>query len=224
MNCWRWFVILACAISLGIIIATGFFPSSGFEFHSLMAGNTQEMPRGPFITVLDQNQKVISSISIFFSLAIIGILILFAVPKHIRQMTRWMPASFSPLLRLFLLGILGAVLGMAASFFSVLARITFPLAIILFAILFAASLMGMVAVAYAFGRGLINRAGWRGVSPVVPYLAGLLILYGPTCIPWLGPVLWLVFACLGLGAVMISKFGSGQSWNLNSLMEEEKDE
>jgi len=224
MKRWKLLVILAAIVSVGIVAAASFLPRPDFAVRSLPHRDLQEFQNYPIIPLLDKNTFIVSSIGMYFSLAIVGILVLFTVPRRIRRMAEVIPASFPQLLRLILLGLIVTVLVAAAGFFSVLAIGTFPLTILLLAGLFAAGLLGMVTTAYVFGRALTGRAGWRNLSPALSFLLGWLILFAPTRIPLAGGLLFLAYACLGLGVTVGSKFGSGEHWNLNSLMEEEKDE
>jgi hypothetical protein len=115
-----------------------------------------------------------------------------------------------------LIGILVLVVGIS----SALMIGTFPLTILLIGILFVSGLMGLVALAFALGRSLLRRAGWQHGSPIYALLLGLLIIIALSRIPVLGALIFLFFASLGLGAMILSHFGSGETWTLKPLSEE----
>jgi hypothetical protein len=224
MTRWKWFLIGLGILAAAIVVASSFIPWTNVGQFSSVRQNFLAMRANQGIPVLDEHFQAVSSFSILFSLAIFGILILFAIPQRIRTQVDQLPSSFLRLLRLMVLGLLVGLLVLAAGLISVVALGTFPLAIILSFILMVAGLMGFITLAFAFGRALIKRAGWPRPSPITSYLLGLLILFACTRLPYVGPLLFLVLASLGVGATIGSNFGSGQNWNLNPLIEEEKNE
>ncbi len=219
----KWLVYLSVIVAVGILIVTSIF-NTGSGFGRIERRNLHEIQGGSSFPFLDQNLPAVTSVSLFISLAIVGILILFVFPERIRRVAEAVPASASRLVRQALLGLLIFVLVAATSLISVLTLGTFPLAVILSAGLFVSGLIGSVALSFSFGRWLVRRAGWGRASPVVFYLLGLLVLFSLTRIPWAGPVFTLILLSLALGAAIASHFGSGRPWNLNPLMEEQKDD
>ncbi len=224
MRRWKWLVILSAILAIGVITAAFFLPRPGFSFRSLPHRDAQEFQNYPLSPFFEKNTFIISTIGIFFSLALGGILILFLFPTRVRAMSTQVPRSISPLLRLTALGLISTILVIAAAFFSVLAIGTFPLAIILFVGIFTAGLFGLVVCSYVFGKALVRRAGWHRLSPVVSFLLGWLVLFAPTRIPLVGGLLFLLYIWLGLGLAVDTKLGSMEPWNLNSLMEADKHE
>jgi len=224
MNRWKWLLIVLVLLAAAIVVASSFIPWPNAGQFSSFRQDFLEMRANQGIPLLDEHFQAVSSFSVLFSLAIFGILILFAIPQRIRRQVDRLPSTFLRLLRLTVLGLLVALLVLAASLISVVALGTFPLAILLTFILMVAGLMGFITLAFAFGRTLIKRAGWQRPSPITSYLSGLLLLFACTRLPFVGPVLFLIFAGLGVGATIVSNFGSGQPWNLNPLLEDVKNE
>ncbi len=224
MNRWKWLVILLVVVSVAIVVATALLPIRQTGLHLLARTDLQDRRETLGIPFLDENMRAVSAISILLSLAMIGVLVLYAMPERMRRIVRAFPDSPARLLRLTLVGLLVVVLGAVASLISAMAVATFPVAVLLSAVVFLAGLAGWIGLAYTFGEFILRRAGWRAFPPVVAYLLGLLLLFAVARLPWIGPVLLLLTACLGLGTVVVSKFGSGKPWNLNPLLEDRKDE
>jgi hypothetical protein len=224
MNRWKWFLIVLVILSAAVVVASSFIPWPTFGQFSRVRENFQAMRASQGIPVLDEHFRAVSSFSILFSLAIFGLLILFAVPQRIRRQVDRLPVTFLQLLRLMILGLLVTLVVLVTGLISVVALVTFPLAILLSFILMVACLMGFITLAFAFGRALIVRAGWRRPSPITAYLSGLLILFAGTRVPFVGPLFFIVLGSLGVGTTIVSNFGSGHPWNLNPLIEEAKNE
>jgi hypothetical protein len=78
-------------------------------------------------------------------------------------------------------------------------------------LLVVASLFGWIALGTLLGRWLVRRLGWRGTTPVIAAGTGAFALtFGAALVgtvPCLGPLLVLVIASTGLGAVALSRFG-----------------
>lgn len=220
MNRWKWVVVLLSVLSLVILIV---MPLSGWQRWTprpILQSEWRNLPFHPIFPVLDRYQTLVSPISIQFSLYIIGVLILFAAPRAVRRVADKFTLTFGRLARLTLFGFLFAVLVLAVGISSALALGTFPLTILLFALLFSGGIFGIITLAFAIGRALMRRAGWGHLSPLYALLLGQLIVFSISSIPWAGKALFVIFACLGLGATIVSRFGSGQPWSLNILMDE----
>jgi MFS family permease len=222
MNRWKWVVILLAVFSLAILIVTPLLGWQRWTPHPILQSEWRDLPFHMIFPALERYQALVSSISILFSLYVIGVLILFAVPRAVRRVADKFMDTSGRLVRLALFGFLFASLVLAVSISSALALGTFPLTILLFAMLFSGGIFGIVALSLAIGRGLMRRAGWGHLSPLYALLLGELIIFSLCRIPWAGGVLFAIFSSLGLGAVIASRFGSGQPWSLNILTEEEK--
>jgi hypothetical protein len=81
-------------------------------------------------------------------------------------------------------------------------------------LLVAASLFGWIALGTLLGRWLVRRLGWRGATPLIAAGTGAFALtFGAVLvgtIPCLGPLMVLVIASTGLGAVALSRFGTSR--------------
>jgi len=216
MKRWKWIVVILIILSLGLLVGMSLLADRFAQHFAFPAswGIGQMQPEHP---LPGRSRYLVSSIGALFTLGISGILALYVAPERVRRAAD----SFSgKVLRLALFGFLIGILVLVVGISSALMIETFPLTILLIGILFVAGLMGLVALAYAIGRSLLRRAGWQHGSPIYALLLGLLIIVALSWIPVLGALLFLFFTSLGIGAMILSHFGSGEPWTLKPLLEE----
>jgi hypothetical protein len=219
MKRWRLTVIILIVLAAGSLVATAFLADRFnlvFPFPAYFRSG-QIQAEHPIPGALG---NLIAAVSALFTLGISGILVLYIAPKHIRRVADSFPGN---VLRLTLSGILVGLLVLAVGISSALMIGTFPITILLTGSLFVVTLVGLVSLAYSIGRSLLRRAGWQYGSPVSALLLGSLMLVTLSWIPLLGAILFMIFASLGLGATILSHFGSGEPWTLTSLLEERND-
>jgi MFS family permease len=216
MKRWKWIVVLLTILSLGLLVGMSLLTDHFAPHFSFPASwgigqiqSEHSLPGRP--------GNLVSSIGALFTLGISGILVLYVAPERVRRVANSFSGKY---LRLALFGFLIGILALVVGISSALMIGTFPVTILLIGILFVAGLMGLVALAYAIGRNLLRRAGWQHGSPIYALLLGLLIIVGLSWIPVLGALLFLFFTSLGLGAMILSHFGSGEPWTLKPLLEE----
>ena len=162
----------------------------------------------------------VSSLELFVTLFLVGAAGLYLVPLRVRNMAR----ALRPLPRVVPITLLGlgfVLLSVVFGLGAVLARITFPFMFLagLAALIF--STWGYVVAAYALGRTLLRKAGWQGSSPLIGLALGLLLLLPLARIPFVGGLVTLIYAGLGLGLVIATRFGSNERWSLTPLLEED---
>ena len=154
------------------------------------------------------------------SVAVIGLLVVLFLPEHSRvigsTITGAAAASFGT-------GLLTLIVGVALIAVLVITICLAPLGLLLALPLLLATLLGWVVTGYILGQRVIPLLK-REATPV-PYvtaLVGVLILTGVhqgltvlgelPCLGFffwlLGAILWLVAASVGLGAVVLSRFGT----------------
>jgi hypothetical protein len=151
---------------------------------------------------------------------LVGVLVLFAAPRRLRRMAVVLAGRGRQLLRFALTGLLLAVATAAVGLLAVLSVHTFPLPFILIAAFFLAALIGVVALTYRLGVGLMVRAGWSDQQPLASLALGTLIVFALTRVPFLGVVILAAVWLTGAGAAIASRFGSGEPWSLLPLLEE----
>lgn len=82
-----------------------------------------------------------------------------------------------------------------------------PLALALFGFLLVASWFGVASMAYLVGTKLSPR-----FSPLIAVIAGLLVLKFVHFVPFIGGVLYFIAILPGLGAILLTRFGTNQPW------------
>lgn len=166
--------------------------------------------------------RPVTMLGALLTLYLSGIVLLFLFPGHMNRVSRTFAAAPVGLLRLAALGLLASLLVMVAGIGSAFNVITFPVTFFLGGMLFLSVLVGTVGLAYAIGRALLVKSGWQR-SPLVALLLGDLLVFAATNLPWVGAAATILITTLGLGAAIASRFGSGRSWSLNSLIEDGKE-
>ncbi len=82
------------------------------------------------------------------------------------------------------------------------------LGLLIWLALLIVGLFGLTALAYEVGRRVLERSGARETSPIFPVLLGVALIQILDLIPCLGSLLLLVVYSLGIGAVILSRFGT----------------
>ncbi|HVN15226.1 MAG TPA: hypothetical protein VMT73_05745 [Anaerolineales bacterium] len=164
----------------------------------------------------------VSHLASFLTLFLFGAAGFYLTPSRVRNMQSALSVSWKRSFQIGIAGLLFLLLFAAFALVSSLARITFPLTVLTAITLFIFSVWGYLVVAYVLGRGLLVRGGWFR-SPLTALLIGLLFLQGLMHVPYLGIILTLLFGGAGLGVVITTRFGSMQPWDLNPLLEENKE-
>lgn len=114
-------------------------------------------------------------------------------------------------------GIVMALLGAAAI---TLLRFTLVfLAVVPLVLLFAliAALFGIACISLAIGRMLRRGLRLPGVHPLVPALAGALVVFDLAVIPYAGVFALGAVALAGLGLTVVTRFGSTSGWSFGDL-------
>jgi hypothetical protein len=159
------------------------------------------------------------AVATFVFLLLFGTILLFVFPRRIAALQSQIRPGFGNLFRLFGIGLL-TELSLAAvvflGFFSVVAS---PFSILLILGLILIGALGWVSVAYAFGRWMLRRLGFESRTPLGEYAAGLVVLYAAGRIPILGWLVLVVVIWLGVGAALVSRFGTAEPWSLRELMD-----
>ena len=157
----------------------------------------------------------------FFATFLCSVIVLYLFPRKIFQMS--IEYSFTTeILRQALLGFLFLILTGIGTISAALSIFTVPLAVGLIVLIFLGSFVGVTAFSLYLGRWLFEHASWIENPPPVSLGLGLVILYALFNLPFVGIFVLIVIACIGLGTTISTHFGTNQSWNFNSFVEEEK--
>ncbi len=214
--------LIGLIVLLSLLVITG-VKWAGWESWNSVQGFWDQWAQRPahFRSVPLENPTLLGTFIILLTFYLCGILVLYVFPSQIRRMEDTLTDSSALQLgRVFLLGLLIAILVGTISFISAMTMSTFPLTIILGITLFLSSFVGFVAFAYALGHKLFAYADWSHLSPIYALLLGLLVLIAAAEIPFLGILFKLVFASLGIGLVIATRFGTGRPWNLAPLADQ----
>jgi hypothetical protein len=82
-----------------------------------------------------------------------------------------------------------------------------PLAVAILAFLLVASWFGVASMAYLVGTKLSSR-----FSPLLAVVTGLIVLKFVHFVPFIGGMLYFIAILPGLGAILLTRFGTNQPW------------
>lgn len=220
MNFWRLLIVFLILLGIGLLIASAWLGWDPYGSPTRFHWEVDRRP--PFMAeVLDQPLPAfISALSALFTQFLSGVLLFYLFPRRVRNLAKVFTRQPGALLRLALAGLLSGVLIVALTVSSALTVGTIPIGIALGMVLFLSGFGGFLVLAYTLAHGLFRHAGWSHTSPLIALFAGLLILFPWTRPPYLGLALQILFASLGIGVVIVTRFGSGKPWDLGALMED----
>lgn len=84
-------------------------------------------------------------------------------------------------------------------------------------VVLVASLFGIACISLAIGRLLHRRLHLPDVHPLVPALAGALVVFDLAVIPYAGVFALGVVVVAGLGLAVVTRFGSAGGWSFGDL-------
>lgn len=84
-------------------------------------------------------------------------------------------------------------------------------------VVLAAALFGIACISLAIGRLLHRRLRLLDVHPLVPALAGALVVFDLAVIPYAGVFALAAVALAGLGLAVVTRFGSAGGWSFGDL-------
>ena len=84
-------------------------------------------------------------------------------------------------------------------------------------VILAAALFGIACISLAIGRLLHRRLRLPDVHPLLPALAGALVVFDLAVIPYAGVFALAAVALAGLGLAVVTRFGSAGGWSFGDL-------
>lgn len=155
----------------------------------------------------------------FFALLGASTAMVFLWPQRLRRLKETMKTGWKGIMRLALIGFLGY--GVASIFITLsgLVIVGLPLAFLIMLGLVLVTLAGLVAVSLTVGSRLAKLGKTNVTSPLFQLILGVLLLFPISIVPFIG---WLVvggLSCLGLGTILLTRFGSEEGWSLAALQE-----
>jgi hypothetical protein len=218
LNKWRLLIIFIILTSLALIVGASIFNWNPWAF---LSGGANFHPGRPFLIPHNNAPALVKILASFFATFLCSVIVLYLFPRKIFRMS--VEFSFTTeILRQALLGFLFFILIGISSISAVLSIFTVPLAVSLVVLIFLSSFVGVTAFSINLGRWLLGHAGWIESPPPLYLGLGLVILYALFNLPFVGIFLLIAIASIGLGATISTRFGTNQTWNLNSFVEEEK--
>jgi uncharacterized membrane protein len=218
LNKWRLLIIMVVLTSLVLIVGASIFNWNPWD--SLTAGAHLRTGR-PFPIPHNNAPFLIKILASFFATFLFSVIVLYLFPRNIFRMSIEFSLT-TEILRQALLGLLFFILIGIGTISAVLSIFTVPLAVCLVALIFLSSFVGVMAFSLNLGRWLLEQAGWIENPPPLYLGLGLLILFALFNLPFVGILVLIVIACIGLGTTISTRFGADQPWNFNSFVEEEK--
>ncbi|HHY92427.1 MAG TPA: hypothetical protein GX511_03715 [Firmicutes bacterium] len=161
-------------------------------------------PFGPWFWWWGQFTGLLSSLAL-------GAIILALLPTNVEHMVGALPDNWG---RFALIGFLGYLVAVPLIAMVAITIIGIPLALLLVLALVAARFLAYTVVSLFVGRRLLERLITHAVNPFAELLVGLVVLFVIRFVPLVGWLVGLVVAIIGLGAVLDTRFGSGQPWLL----------
>jgi hypothetical protein len=138
------------------------------------------------------------------AMMVLGVLLVFFVPKQTHLVGQ--TATQAPLATLGV-GLLTILALPVLLIILVLICVGIPVAILLAMLAVAASLFGWIAIAVIIGERMLAGLKARPVA-LLEVVVGVGLLALLTAVPCLGWLLWMTAACMGLGAVVLTRFGT----------------
>ncbi len=216
---WRILVIILVATSLVLIIGASIF---NWNPWTSLNGGDGIRPDTPFPNPRNNALAPVKILASFLATFLCSVITLYLFPRHIYHISKAFSLS-TEILRQVLLGFLFFILIGIAAISATLSVFTVPLAVGLLGLVFLSSFVGVTAFSLNLGRWLLERSGWTRNSFPLALGLGLVILYALFNMPFIGIFFLIVIACVGLGATISSRFGTDQSWNINTFVGEEKE-
>lgn len=149
--------------------------------------------------------NVFRDIFVALALAALGLLVVLFWPKQTEVVGQAILAAPLPS------GGIGLLTALVAAALMVLLAITIclsPVAFLLFVATLVAGIFGWIAVGLLVGQRLLEAFKVKGITPLIAVAVGTLLISSLRAIPCLGAIIAFVVGCLGLGAVVLTRFGT----------------
>lgn len=148
--------------------------------------------------------SILWKILISFGYLIVAILIYLFIPRHLEVMNE---AINKNIIITFLFGLLATILIVPVGILLVISIIGILLIPVYVLLIILAVIVGEVVVAYSAGEK-ISRSLNLAISPLAFLIIGAILLLILGLIPLIGSLMWFVITVLGLGSIVLTKFGT----------------
>ena len=149
--------------------------------------------------------NIFRDIFVALALAALGLLVVLFWPKQTEVVGQAVLAAPLPSAGV------GLLTGVVAVVLMVLLAITIclsPVAFLLGVAMLVAGVFGWIAIGLLVGRRLLEAFNVRGITSLMAVAAGTLLISVLRAIPCLGDLIGFVVGCAGLGAVVLTRFGT----------------
>jgi hypothetical protein len=157
--------------------------------------------------------NIFRDIFVALALAALGLLVVLFWPKQTEVVGQAVLAAPLPSAGV------GLLTGVVAVVLIVLLAITIclsPVAFLLGVAMLVAGVLGWIAVGLLVGQRLLEAFKVKGVTPLMAAAAGTLLISLLRAVPCLGAIMAFVVGCAGLGAVVLTRFGT-QTYPLRTV-------
>lgn len=156
-----------------------------------------------------------------FTLYMVHLIVAYLVPQRVRRMAEILANTRRTWLQIVLLGMAAGIVLVAISLSAVVGAGTFPYAILLIFVSLISSTLGGTPILLQVGHAILRQTGWKTASPHLEIFIGTLVAFALFSIPFAGIVFLILYSSLSLGLTVVTRFGSGRPWSLNTLIQEE---
>ncbi len=218
MNKWRIIIIVILVASLALMAGASVFHWNPWAH---LTANNNFHPARPFPVMRTNTPALVRIPASLLATFLCSMVFLYLFPRQIFRISRAFTVS-TEILRQVLLGFLFFILVGIVAISASLSVFTAPLSAGLLILAFLSSFMGISALCLTLGGWFLERAGWTGYPFPLAVGLGLVVLFAVFNLPFVGIFFLIVIACAGFGVTIWSHFGTNQSWNIESSIEEEK--
>ena len=148
---------------------------------------------------------VLRSVFVALALAALGLLVVLFWPKQTKVIGQAILVAPLPS------GGVGLLTAVVAITLMVLFAITIclsPVAFLLGVAMLVAGVFGWIAVGLLVGQELLRAFKVKGITPMIAVVVGILLISLLGAIPCIGTIAAIIAGCLGLGAVVLTRFGT----------------
>ena len=221
MKKWRFALIIWVILSLVLLVLASVYNWSPLmdKFPGMNAN-----PRAQQLAAEGLNLP--RSVGILTTLAALyfgGVALLLLIPHRVKVIGTLLFQPIKSSLRLVLLGLVIFFFMLGTGISAIVSSIMFPLGVLIGLLTFFVTWIGLISLAQRLGSVLLLRAGLNQLSSLLALFVGLFLLYSLTVIPYFGALLWIIYACMSMGAMVSTHFGVNKPWTLEPLYLDEEE-
>ena len=159
----------------------------------------RETPRGWFSRFINWQLGTIGSLLL---MGLLGLVLVVTAPRAISRVAS--AAAFQPAAA-FGIGFLTLIVGLLAG---AILLIACGLGLLVWLALVAGSVLGWIGAGFWLGQRLLRGLKTNAPSSIAEVLVGVVLITFLSRLPCIGWLFWIVFVSLGLGAVVLTRFGT----------------